>query len=88
MSLQVKEFYKGKSIMITGCTGYLAKITLEKLLRTCTDFKRIYVLIRAKQGMTLQARMQKEIYSSFIFQHLFEKRPDLKKIAHEKITPI
>jgi len=56
MSLQVAEFYKDKTIMITGCTGYLAKITLEKVLRA-TQFKRIYVLIRAKQGLTLEARM-------------------------------
>jgi fatty acyl-CoA reductase len=55
--LNVKEFYRGKSILISGCTGFLAKIILEKLIRTVSDFKRIYVLIRKKQGTTLDSRM-------------------------------
>jgi len=56
--LNVKEFYKGKTILISGCTGFLGKIILEKLIRTCSDFKTIYVMIRKKQGTTLEKRMK------------------------------
>lgn len=62
--LNVKEFYKGKTILISGCTGFLGKIILEKIIRTVPDFKTIYVLIRRKQGVTLDARMEKDIYDS------------------------
>lgn len=51
--LGVREFYKDKTILITGCTGYVGKIILEKLIR-CTEFKRIYVMIRNRAGSTLQ----------------------------------
>jgi alcohol-forming fatty acyl-CoA reductase len=47
---EVKSFYSGKNILISGCTGYLAKIILEKIIRTCSDFKKIYVLMRVRQG--------------------------------------
>lgn len=36
-TLKVREFYRGKNIFITGCTGFVAKVILEKLLRTCPD---------------------------------------------------
>ncbi len=33
----VKDYYRGKNILITGCTGFLGKIILEKLLYSCPD---------------------------------------------------
>jgi fatty acyl-CoA reductase len=53
MSFAVKEFYSNRAILITGATGYLAKIILEKIIRDCSDFKVIYVLMRLKQGVKL-----------------------------------
>jgi fatty acyl-CoA reductase len=53
----VREFYKDKSIMLTGCTGFLGKIILEKILRTCSDFKKVYILIRPKKGTTVAKRL-------------------------------
>jgi len=46
--LGVRDFYRGKTLMITGCTGYIGKLMLEKLIRSCPDVKRIYVLIRSR----------------------------------------
>lgn len=31
----IKEFYAGKNVLLSGCTGFLGKVVLEKLLRTC-----------------------------------------------------
>lgn len=36
-TLKVKEFYNGKNILITGCTGFLAKVILEKIFRSCPN---------------------------------------------------
>jgi FlaA1/EpsC-like NDP-sugar epimerase len=47
-TFEVKSYYTNKSILITGCTGYLAKIILEKIIRTCSDFRKIYILMRVK----------------------------------------
>jgi len=52
-TLNVRDYYKDKTILLTGSSGYIGKIILEKLLTACTDIKRIYVLIRKKEGVTL-----------------------------------
>lgn len=87
-TFKVKSYYTDKTILITGCTGYLAKIVLEKIIRTCSDFKKIYVLMRVKQGVTLEARLQNEILSSHIFTLLYEKRPELKAVVKERVIAI
>jgi len=51
--VSIREFYRGKTLLITGCTGYIGKMMLEKLIRSCPDFERIYVMIRQKKGVTL-----------------------------------
>jgi FlaA1/EpsC-like NDP-sugar epimerase len=39
MNFSVKQFYADKTILITGCTGFLAKMILEKIIRSCSNFK-------------------------------------------------
>ena len=75
--LNVKEFYKDKVILISGCTGYLGKIILETILRTCSDFKTVYVLIRQKKGTTVSKRLHHDIFNSPLFENLFHLRRDL-----------
>lgn len=50
MSLQIKEYYKGKNVFLSGCTGFLGKVVLEKIFRSCPDVNKIYVMVRAKRG--------------------------------------
>lgn len=50
------EFYKDSTIFITGATGFLGKLCMEKLLRTCTSLNKIYVLMRPKKGKDVQKR--------------------------------
>jgi len=56
-SLNIKEFYRNKTILVTGTTGFVGKVILEKLLRSCPDFKRIYLMVRPRPNMTLPARI-------------------------------
>jgi len=60
----IRDFYRGKTLLITGCTGYIGKMILEKIIRSCPDFEKAYVMIRKKKGMTLHERLQKEIFDS------------------------
>ena len=53
----IPEFYAGRSIFITGGTGFMGKCLIEKLLRGCPDIKRIYLLIRPKKGKDAQERL-------------------------------
>jgi len=53
---EIIEFYRGKSIFITGATGFLGKALIEKLLRSCYHLNKIYVLVRGKKGKTPMQR--------------------------------
>lgn len=60
---QIQDFYSGATIFITGATGFLGKLVIEKLLRTCPDLKRIYILVRPKKDKEIASRVQ-EIFES------------------------
>jgi fatty acyl-CoA reductase len=53
----ILEFYKNKNIFITGATGFLGKTLIEKLIRSCSDINKIYILIRHKKGKTPTERL-------------------------------
>lgn len=50
--MEIKEFYNNKTILLTGTTGFVGKVVLEKIMRSLGNFKKIYLLIRQKKGMT------------------------------------
>uniref|UniRef100_A0A8C6QX96 Fatty acyl-CoA reductase n=2 Tax=Nannospalax galili TaxID=1026970 RepID=A0A8C6QX96_NANGA len=79
----VAAFYSNKSILITGATGFLGKVLMEKLFRTSPQLKVIYILIRPKAGQTLQERVFQILNSK-----LFEKVKEICPNVHEKIRPI
>jgi len=53
----VAEFYKGRNILLTGGTGFIGKVFIEKILRCCPDIGDIYLLIRAKRNETVHERI-------------------------------
>lgn len=57
----IPEFYAGRSVFITGATGFMGKVLIEKLLRSCPDVSEIFLLMRAKKNMTIDQRVQKMI---------------------------
>ena len=84
----IKNFYRDKTIFLTGCTGFVGKVLLEKIIRTFPDFRRIFVMIRAKKNMSLEERFAKSIFSSEIFTPLFRKDPGLRQRLKQKIMPV
>ncbi|GLE07791.1 hypothetical protein PINS_up018457 [Pythium insidiosum] len=59
--MPVEAVFAGRSIFLTGGTGFFGKAVLEKLLRSAPDVERIFVLIRARKGVSAAARLEKEI---------------------------
>ncbi|CAH1107531.1 unnamed protein product [Psylliodes chrysocephalus] len=79
-SSSVSDFYNGKTLFITGCTGFMGKVLLEKLLRSCPGVAKIYLLIRPKKGQEAQERLQQLICSP-LFDTIRKERPlDLHKL--------
>lgn len=53
----IPEFYAGRDVFITGGSGFMGKVLIEKLLRSCPEIATIFVLIRAKKGKTPDERL-------------------------------
>ena len=71
--ISIKEFYRGKTIFLTGTTGFVGKVLLEKFIRTLPHFRKIFVMVRDKKNKTVQQRLETEILSSHIFEVLFKE---------------
>ena len=49
----LSDFYAGKTILLTGSTGFLGKVVLEKILRSLSVVKTIYLAIKPKVTTSL-----------------------------------
>lgn len=66
---RVADMLAGRAILITGGTGFMGKVLIEKILRTCSAVDTIYLLIRAKKGKEPSQRVD-EIFASPLFGKL------------------
>jgi fatty acyl-CoA reductase len=77
----IPQFYNGKSVFITGGTGFLGKVLIEKLLRSCPGIENIYLLVRTHKDKNIEER-HTALTASKAFDLLREKNPkSLKKIV-------
>lgn len=53
----VQEFYRGQTVFITGGSGFMGKVLIEKLLYACPDLVEVFVLLRPKRGKSIEARL-------------------------------
>ncbi|XP_048004906.1 putative fatty acyl-CoA reductase CG5065 isoform X3 [Leguminivora glycinivorella] len=79
----VREFYKGKNVLVTGPSGFMGKVLVEKLLYTIPDIGRVYLVLRPKWGKTVQERLEHMLSSP-----MFERLRKEQKGAFEKMIPI
>jgi thioester reductase-like protein len=68
--MTINEFYNGKNVLITGTTGFLGKVILEKFLRCVPSLNKIFILIRVKKEENPVDRFSKELINSPIFERL------------------
>lgn len=71
---QIGNFFNDRSVFITGATGFMGKVLVEKLLRSCSGVKNIYVLLRNKKGLNTHQRLD-ELMDAKIFDRLKEENP-------------
>ncbi|RZF40204.1 hypothetical protein LSTR_LSTR017667, partial [Laodelphax striatellus] len=46
--IPIPEFFKGRNVLITGASGFMGKILVEKLLRCCPEIGKIYIILRSR----------------------------------------
>src|SRR5262249_13694656 len=70
----IQEFFTGRTVLVTGATGFLGKAIVEKALRGLPDVHRIYLLIRPKErgsrAVPADQRFRDEVLKSSIFDRL------------------
>jgi len=81
----MEEFYANKNVLLTGATGFLGKVILEKILRSLPNVGKIFVFVRAKKGEKPHDRVEKAILNSRIFDRLKEERKDFLNWARSKV---
>ena len=64
---QIGDYYAGKSIFITGATGFLGKVLIEKLLRSCPKVENIFCLIRSKRRKNAKERLRELLEDKVIY---------------------
>lgn len=80
---RIAEMFNDQTVFITGGSGFLGKVLIEKLLRRCSSVKTIYMLVRNKKGKTPQERMD-DIFANMVFDTLRKQNPQ----AFKKCKPI
>ncbi|RCV30482.1 hypothetical protein SETIT_6G098600v2 [Setaria italica] len=85
----VVGYFRGKSILITGSTGFLGKVLVEKILRVQPDVKKLFLLIRAADVESAKQRVETEVTGKEIFHVLREKHGNrFEDFIQEKVCPL
>uniref|UniRef100_A0A1B0G9J6 Fatty acyl-CoA reductase n=1 Tax=Glossina morsitans morsitans TaxID=37546 RepID=A0A1B0G9J6_GLOMM len=79
---ELQNFYYGQNILITGGTGFLGKILLNKLFTACPGIDQIYMLVRQKKNSNVTKRLE-EIFNDPIFDTMKMMKP---KFRHHIIS--
>ncbi len=87
---KTRSLLKGKRVLITGTTGFLGKVLLEKIIRVVPDVAGVNLIIRGnKKYPDAMDRFKAEILTSSIFDHLRSTKPELlKNFCEQKIQCI
>ncbi|OVA18798.1 Male sterility [Macleaya cordata] len=85
----IVRFLKGKQLLITGATGFLGKVLIEKILRTVPDVGKIYVMIKAKSKEAAVERLKSEIITTQLFKCLQQTHgQSYKTFMLSKLIPV
>ena len=65
----IVDWFRGRSVLVTGGTGFMGKVLVEKLLRSCPDIAAIYILMRPKRGNDIRARLDELLSATVSIFH-------------------
>ncbi len=91
-TLSIPSFFKGKGVLLTGSTGFLAKAVVEKMLRDLPDVGHIFLLIRPRvkadgSRVDPRERLREEILRNSAFVRLREQHGEgFEAYCEAKIT--
>ncbi|CAN7075281.1 unnamed protein product [Brassica oleracea var. botrytis] len=87
--LGIVSYLQGKTFLITGSTGFLAKVLIEKVLRMAPDVGKIYLLIKAKNKEAAVHRLKNEVLDAELFKTLRETHgASYQSFMLDKLVPV
>jgi HAD superfamily hydrolase (TIGR01490 family) len=86
----IAEALRGKTIMVTGSTGFLGKSIVEKCLRSIPDIARINLAIRSSARRPAAERLEREVLASPAFKRLKDQLGEegFARLAAEKLAVV
>ena len=88
LNASVSDTYINATVFLTGSTGFVGKVILEKMLRSLSSMKRVYVLVRPRKNQHPQDRLRQEIFTSPIFDPLRQSIPNFDAFCDEKVVAV
>lgn len=87
--LGILKFLKGKNLLVTGATGFLAKVMVEKILRVQPDVGQLYLLIQPQKNVTAEDRLKNNVIKSPLFKLLRATHgDDYETFMNKKLTAV
>ena len=84
---RIADRLAGRHVLVTGATGLLGKVFIEKLLRSVPQIGKITLLVRGRaDGLSAEDRVASEILTSSVFERLGALLgPRFPELCREKI---
>ncbi|EDS42239.1 conserved hypothetical protein [Culex quinquefasciatus] len=79
----IPETFAGADVFITGGSGFMGKVLIEKLIRSCPDVGQVFVLVRPRRGKSPEERI-----AELVKVPLFDKVREMHPENIQKIVPI
>ncbi|GMT35552.1 hypothetical protein PFISCL1PPCAC_26849, partial [Pristionchus fissidentatus] len=73
---RVGELLKDRSLFITGASGFLGKVLVEKLLFSVPEIKRIFIIVRSAKGKSARDRWN-AITENILFDRIRRDCPEV-----------
>ncbi|XP_026329716.1 putative fatty acyl-CoA reductase CG5065 [Hyposmocoma kahamanoa] len=83
MTSQVNEWYRDRKVLVTGASGLMGKVLIEKLLYSVPDVGCVYALVRSKRGKSPESRIE-DMWKLPLFSRIREEKPHVMK----KLVPV
>ena len=85
----MRTFLSERTVVLTGSTGFLAKVFLEKLLWEQPDVRKVFLVIAPRGAQTAEDRLAKEIIAAPLFDRLRARHgDDFEAFAFAKLVPV
>ncbi len=92
--MSIREYFVDKVVLVTGATGLVGRVLVEKILRDLPEVRRLYVLIRPKtlrngEVVSAEERFDQEILASSAFQRLRNLHGDaFSSLVRDKVVAV